>query len=266
MSAIVDEVSCNGIALTSCDEVLPGLWPIFKEAMESFVAQPDTQTMIKAYQDDPSMEGNKRFLARLLPQDTTDKITYQSDDPWILNASPLLDIAREYFDARPILNYYDLWYTIPLPYERARVASQNWHQDNEAFGLKRRVFKAFLYLSDVEETEDGPFEMQPPEGDSIPAIGKAGTMFFADTGGFMHRGGYCTARPRLLCVWVFNNHERIRSGPRYQAAPGLIEQLGDGVDLLYTYDDWEREAEWRQELIRRGAPIVGGGRYDNERS
>ncbi len=118
---------------------------------------------------------------------------------------------------------------------RSRQGSEGWHRDPE----DTPMFKAFIYLNDVLEIGHGPFQYVPasrPGGryeflmprfgrgiydpsyktkpdwdqadqeiapsDVITVLGRAGTMFFADTSAF-HRGGYCTAQDRYMAAYVY---------------------------------------------------------------
>ncbi len=110
------------------------------------------------------------------------------------------------------------------------------------------MFKAFIYLNDVEALEHGPFQYVPdsrpgrryeplmprfgrgrydpsyktkpdPEqadreidpSDIVTMLGKAGTLFFCDTSGF-HRGGYCLTQDRNMTTLVYQ-----RPGSQYPA-------------------------------------------------
>jgi hypothetical protein len=136
--------------------------------------------------------------------------------------------------------------------ERVRRGSEGWHRDPE----DTPMFKAFIYLNDVEQIGDGPFQYIPesrPGGkyeylmprfgrgvydkeyktkpdwaqtdqevdpaDVVTVLGKAGTMFFGDTCAF-HRGGYCTVKDRYMTTYVYQ-----RPGSQY---PSYIQtELSD---------------------------------------
>ena len=67
----------------------------------------------------------------------------------------MLDLANTYLGMWSKLEYVDLWYTPPTE-EVDRQSSQRWHRDFN----DRLLLKAFLYLSDVDESA-GPFEYVP---------------------------------------------------------------------------------------------------------
>ena len=150
-------------------------------------------------------------------------------DPWLRAAvSPrLLDVVNAYLGLWTRLTYCDQWYTVPMPDGASRSASQNWHRDH----VDKHMIKAFVYLSDVDaaagpfeyvpgSTGDGPYaslwrwapgeDHYPPRDEFEERIppsairtltGPAGTMILCNTSGF-HRGGFATARPRIL--WRYN--------------------------------------------------------------
>jgi hypothetical protein len=119
--------------------------------------------------------------------------------------------------------------------DRQRQGSEGWHRDPE----DTPMFKTFVYVNDVLELGDGPFQYVPdsrPGGkyeylmprfgrgvydpsyktkpdwaqadqdidpaDVVTVLGRAGTMFFADTSAF-HRGGYCTKQDRYMAAYVY---------------------------------------------------------------
>ena len=119
--------------------------------------------------------------------------------------------------------------------ERQRKSSEGWHRDPE----DTPMFKAFIYLNDVEDLGHGPFQYIPSSRrggkyehllarfgrgvydrryktrpdwgrvdtevaaeDIVTVLGKAGTLFFCNTSGF-HRGGYCTTQDRYMCAYVY---------------------------------------------------------------
>lgn len=257
VSDIVAEVAERGISFSTCEKILPGAWPILSEAMQKFTEETRTKQQVDSYTENPTKEGNKLYLARSLSQDRTLSKVHRKDDPWILAAPTLWKIAEEYFQGEPArLYYHDLWNTIHLPYKRARQESQIWHVDNEAAKMQRALFKVFIYFSDVLEEGGGPFEVKTKDG-AITAYGPAGTMFFVDTGYFVHRGGYCINKPRLLSVWVFHNHAAIRSKSRCQLVPALRAQLGEATEMVYTTEDFDVD---KQQLLAQGAKTIAPGR------
>jgi Phytanoyl-CoA dioxygenase (PhyH) len=165
-------------------------------------------------------------------------VTLRPDDPWLsLALDPkLLDLANSYLGLWSKLEYLDLWYTKPAPADAERRASQKWHRDYN----DRHLLKVFVYLSDVDE-EAGPFEYVPgsapggqlgalwpwrPLGDTYPPqdelaeqigqrevktfTGAKGTMIFCNTSGF-HRGGFATAKPRVLATWTYESPASLKS-------------------------------------------------------
>lgn len=161
-----------------------------------------------------------------------------TDDPWLRAclSRRLLDVANASLGMWSKLEYVDLWYSIPQPAEAERRASQRWHRDYN----DRHLVKAFLYLVDVDEGT-GPFEYvagsqpggpyagawpwrplgetYPPEEElerRIPAeavrtfVAPRGTLILCNTSGF-HRGGFATAKPRLLATCTYSSAASLAS-------------------------------------------------------
>ncbi len=161
-----------------------------------------------------------------------------ADDPWFRAclSRRLLDVANAYLGMWSKLEYVDLWYSIPQPPGAERRASQRWHRDYN----DRHLVKAFLYLVDVDEGR-GPFqyvpgsqpggpyadawpwrplgETYPPEEElarRIPAqavktfTAPKGTLILCNTSGF-HRGGFATARPRVLATCTYSSPASLAS-------------------------------------------------------
>jgi hypothetical protein len=128
------------------------------------------------------------------------------------------------------LRYYNVWKTFAST-EQARE-SQLWHFDRE----DNYILKIFLYLDDVDEGA-GPFTYAPgthkkgkyraiepeyflegsvrrttddqmnavfAEDRWIRALGKKGTIIFADTRGF-HKGGEARTKDRLMYTCMYTS-------------------------------------------------------------
>jgi hypothetical protein len=131
---------------------------------------------------------------------------------------------------RAKLRYYNVWYTAASSVEARE--SQLWHFDRE----DNYILKVFLYLDDVDEGA-GPFTYAPgthrkgkhwgispefhleggvrrttddqmkkvyPEEKWIRAVGKKGTIVFADTRGY-HKGGEARTKDRLMFTCMYTS-------------------------------------------------------------
>ena len=160
------------------------------------------------------------------------------EDPWFraCTSRRMLDVANAYLGLWSKLEYVDVWYSIPQEVSSERKASQRWHRDYN----DRHLLKAFLYLVDVDE-DTGPFEYvagsarggpyaedwpwrplsesYPPQDElaqRIPAeaiktfTAPKGTVIFCNTSGF-HRGGFATARPRVLATVTYSSPASLAS-------------------------------------------------------
>jgi len=138
----------------------------------------------------------------------------------------LIRLVNNYMKTYSRIEYFDLWYNIPVSSERMR--SQLWHRDPDDI----IDVKVFLYLTDVGP-DNGPFEYINQSGlhhkfgnilkRGIPntpgatqedintwfkqknmttCTGPKGTMVFCDTSGF-HRGGFVEKDYRYLLTSAY---------------------------------------------------------------
>lgn len=224
---IVDGLRADGIAVARFDELLDqDLWRDACADIAPFVAEVEEATRdVGAAPADKEEVIVRRFYSKR----ESARTTFAVDSPWLRVAASkqVLDVVNAYRGEQRWLFYVDNWYTVPYPNADARVASQRWHRDPE----DAHVVKVFVYFSDVSE-EAGPFEymrgspsggrhgglwpweeknryVEAPELEAaIPAeerltlTGGAGTIIFADTGGF-HRGGFARTKPRILSTFTY---------------------------------------------------------------
>ena len=178
----------------------------------------------------------------------------------------LLDIAENYIGLTPAYDGVVVNYTVA---DGKAVSTRKWHRDWE----DRRMLKVAIYLNDVDSA-GGPFQLVPRhetmqddasgyfynladdkdlEGrfgadfaqQVVSCEGPAGTVIFADTARFFHRGKPATGRDRAAAFYsYFANH------PRH---PFLCERTGlkrkDLVKLAKDLPRRQRDAAlWRQHI------------------
>jgi hypothetical protein len=164
----------------------------------------------------------------------------------------MLGLANAYLRMWAKLSYLDLWYTVPQTEGSERAASQLWHLDFD----DKHLLKAFVYLNDVD-ADAGPFEYVPGSQargryDSIwhwsplrtgripdeqvrthvPADGvktftaPRGTLILCNTSG-LHRGGFSTAKPRVLATATYCSPASLRALSRrnYTPVPDALAHL-----------------------------------------
>ena len=140
-------------------------------------------------------------------------------------SKPILRIVSGYLKLFPKFRYWSLQATVPnIEGDEGNArASQRWHRDPD----DKKMLKVFLYLNDVDR-EAGPFMYvkgthsigrhrrlfpgKPPQGtpklpkiedsmlpeqDIVIALGKEGTLIFADTSG-LHKGGLAESKNRFM--------------------------------------------------------------------
>ena len=178
--------------------------------------------------------GAKKYLKDFIVEpygSTTKEIIPDMDNPYIrMNLDErVLAIAGSYMGLAPKFRGFSLRVTLPVPPGAPEYFSQRWHRDPE----DRNMLKMFLYMTDVLDEASGPFtyikgsqpggpmehvfRQRPPAATypelgavekAIPkefmhmALGKTGTIIFADTSG-LHKGGYTTSRERIMYTGTF---------------------------------------------------------------
>jgi hypothetical protein len=240
---IVRELTENGFAVAPVQEILPAdTWSAVEGEAQTFVDE--TERGLSGERELRRREG-KEFLVRKYDRGGVLSL----DNPWLAAclSRRMLDIAGEYLQLWPKLEYLDLWYSLPVGESAERKASQIWHRDFDDIHL----LKAFLYLSDVDQAS-GPFEFVPgsqPGGryagvhpwepmvvgrvsdeeiakhvpaDSVETFtAPRGTMIFCNTSG-LHRGGFVESKPRVLATVTYCSPASLASltERNYALAPG----------------------------------------------
>jgi len=235
---ILDELDLKGIAFSSLD-VLFG--------------KNNSNEFLQYYENEKTKEAAKKTKSFLLATKSSSADLLSPLAKFSLD-NKILDIANEYLGLWSIFRYAEYTETIPLKEGVKAKGSQNWHRD-PGTGL---ICKAFIYLTDVDNIKDGPFlyiagthakgkrknifpmnkyrkagymipdkkidgflKDQNAYGDIVHAIGKAGTVIFADTLG-IHRGGYTFTKPRIMTISLYEPPSSL-GGMNY--APPLVSQV-----------------------------------------
>ena len=186
----------------------------------------DGQTFVREAETGDSRDASKDYLIRRFAQG--EEVALSS--PWLRAclSTHMLDLANTYLRMWSKLEYVDFWYSVPVAGDSSRILSQRWHRDFD----DKHLLKAFLYLVDVG-AETGPLEFvagsargrtaadfypwypgspaYPPDRefdeavdtkDIVTFMASAGTLILCNTSGF-HRGGFATARPRVLATATY---------------------------------------------------------------
>jgi hypothetical protein len=226
---IVQRLTRDGLAVVPFARLFQdeGLWLKLSADTAQFTAEMERLVQARRAGKGAKAPRNKKgYLLRRYMQG----VEFALDDPWFaLGVSTrILDIVNTYLDMFAKFLDIDQWYTIPVPPEAARVASQRWHRDFD----DRHLVKVFMYLSDVDAGA-GPFEYVPgsatsgcyaqlwpwgplstlyppakefarlvPPQAAVSVEGPAGTMIFCNTSGF-HRGGFATQRTRTMAIYRY---------------------------------------------------------------
>jgi hypothetical protein len=246
---IVSELQADGYSLLTFSDLFPDgdVWSAVEAQGAQFAAE--TEAELESGGEGLRVRAGKEFVVRLHSYGAELGL----DDPWfsLCASHRMLDLANTYLGLWSKLEYVDMWYSVAQPVEADRVASQRWHRDFN----DKHLLKAFVYLVDVDENT-GPFqyvpgsapggryadawpwrplgENYPPEDDlerRIPPeavrvfTGPKGTLLFCNTSGF-HRGGFATARPRVLATVTYSSPASLASlTERSFAFTGALESL-----------------------------------------
>jgi hypothetical protein len=232
--AVVEDLEREGYATVPFHELEPDttVRAEIEEQGRRFAAE--TEHALASDGEGLRRRAGKEFVVRLHSYDGDVGL----DDPWFRFCASrrMLDLANAYIGLWSKLEYVDVWYSIPQEVSSERKASQRWHRDFN----DRHLLKAFLYLVDVDE-ETGPFEYvagsarggpyagdwpwrplsesYPPQDELAQRIppeaiktftAPKGTIIFCNTSGF-HRGGFATARPRVLATVTYSSPASLAS-------------------------------------------------------
>jgi hypothetical protein len=254
---IVSELERDGYALVTFPDLFPDSeWQAVQEQAARFAS--DTEAGLAGDGEKLRVREGKEFVVRLHSYE----VELGDDDPWFRACASrrMLDIANTYLGLWSKLEYVDMWYSVPQPADKDRVSSQRWHRDFN----DKHLLKAFLYLVDVDE-DTGPFEFVPgsqaggrysdawpwrPLGENYPPeseleqrippdglrtfTGPKGTFLFCNTSGF-HRGGFATAKARVLATCTFSSPASLASlTERSFSYTGSLEELDEPTRFALT--------------------------------
>jgi hypothetical protein len=228
---IVDKLNKDGIAISSIDECsheiehFPELDHSVSGLLELQNEKIDTKRAMAASRDSI---GDKTFNLELLGSPV--KFDPSSVYARFALQSLFRNVANGYFQMLAQLRYYNVWYTFAS--STTPRESQLWHFDRE----DNYILKVFVYLNEVD-LGTGPFTYAPgthrkgqrwnilPESfleqnvlrssddqmskvvsktDWVRALGKKGTIVFADTRGF-HKGGEARTGDRLMFTCMYTS-------------------------------------------------------------
>ncbi len=229
---IVNDMSRDGIAFATIDELFPG-----ENLLEKL------QTYMHAL---GKMEGHHR-KKQFLQSFWDEYGEFGLENPFfeLSLRKEILAIVNSYDRMWRRLNHLHLQETIPVG-DATPTQSQRWHRDPQ----EKRQVKFFMYLSDVD-SEAGPFtyvkrsqfgspvygnlfpqqlplgsypeigavEKRVEANDIVSALGKAGTVIFCDTAG-LHRGGHAKSKSRFMLTSFYPS--TLWTEPRYyKPAPSV---------------------------------------------
>jgi hypothetical protein len=248
---VVDGLERNGVFVTHIDALTP------RNAERADIVHEGRHLARTLAARVAAMQGRRPIMITTQPGDL---VAQPAIYRWGLDAS-LLRIAGAYLGL-PV--GYDGPLLFHTPADGAEAGTRMWHIDRE----DRRVIKLALYLHDVDET-GGPFQIFGREitragGYAYPPLdaaglrcrfgasedsehvttctGPAGTLVFAETARFYHRGKPATHRPRSALFFTY-----FATPPRhpfYCGRTGLMRRqivaLAEGLS-----DEQRAAALWR---------------------
>ena len=237
-SQIAETLIKDGIVVSSFSELFPdinfkNLGDFAKVVSETLKVREDflahREMIAERINAGSVRKGSKKYLKDFVVEpwgSTGNNLIPDAGNPFIRVSvhERVLTIAGLYMNIMPRFRAYHLRFNLPVPAGTVEYFSQRWHRDPE----DHRMFKVFIYMTDVMDVAAGPFmyvkgsqpgghlnrlfPQRPPastypelgavekeisHGDIKICLGNAGTVIFADTSG-LHKGGYTTANPRLM--------------------------------------------------------------------
>lgn len=228
--SLVNRLRSDGIAFTSVEELFADKreFAVLDSAVNRLIESKNEEITELRSKADENEVGSKTFNLEMLGGELT-------FDPKSVFARfalhpTFLCIAEAYFGMFAKLRYYNVWKTFAS--RGSARESQLWHFDRE----DNYILKVFLYLDDVDEGS-GPFTYAPgthrkgkyrsiepeyfleggvrrttddqmravyPEERWVRAVGKKGTIIFADTRGY-HKGGEARTKDRLMFTCMYTS-------------------------------------------------------------
>lgn len=228
---VLEELNRSGIAITSVDALMgqSACYTDLTAAVERL--QQDRAAEIaeaRTHATDDTAIGKKTFLMEYLGRNPV--LEPGSVYARFALSSPVLDISNAYLGMYSRMRYYNVWHTFASA-SKARE-SQLWHRDREDL----YIVKVFLYLNDVDlgagpftyapgTHRKGPIQQEPeshleggkvkrtvdeqmaavvPQNEWVTAVGRKGTIVFADTNGY-HRGGLARESDRVMYTCMYTS-------------------------------------------------------------
>jgi Phytanoyl-CoA dioxygenase (PhyH) len=228
---ILQNLNSDGLAISSVESLFPNddiFQQLEKKTSNLLDNWDDRLDLLKKSANDESSVGKKTYSIELLGSKV--EFDFQNAFTKLALHETLLNIANAYLGMYAKLRYYNLWFTFPT--KTSARESQLWHFDRE----DNYILKVFVYLKDVDEGA-GPFTYAPgthrkgkfnsinpknfneegvlrttdeqmnevfPEKNWFKAIGKKGSIIFADTRGF-HKGGEARENERLVFTSMYTS-------------------------------------------------------------
>lgn len=220
-SAVVEELERRGVHVTSLDALaLPG-------SAELVSAAQKVMTLLKANSRQSRYQGRHTVVA------TAGHLSlYPEIFIWGLHAR-LLGIAESYLKLPPAYDGFSAYYSIA---DGREAGPRLWHRDRE----DRRMLKVGVYFNDVDDS-GGPFQIiRPLDNEMVlqatehrykvlshqqvrtiigrsnddwleTCRGESGTVIFADTASYFHRGKPPTAAERAAIYFGYFSRTPLHS-------------------------------------------------------
>lgn len=227
---VLADLNRDGIAITTVEALLGPEGVACFEQVRAEIARHDqeqSQTIEKARAAAQDPDNEKAFNFSYIVG--RGQVGWSNPLTQLALQKPVVNLANQYFGMLTRLRYCNVWRTFAT--DAPARDSQLWHRDRD----DHLTFKMFTYLEDVD-SGTGPFtyakathpkgaiKAEPrgtPERPGGPlrttdeemaevtpqdhwhsAVGKAGTIIFADTRGY-HCGGRAKTRDRLMHIAMF---------------------------------------------------------------
>lgn len=222
--------------------------------LEAAYARAIAKTRDEGVKEQSRLNQGKDFWERLLDEDLVEDGRQPASSPFVQIAidERVLSVASSYLRDAPLLDYIYLLHSTHRP--GPLKVSQLWHKDYD----DTRVLKLFVYFTDCERDEDGPFTFIPAdisskipfalhshrtdnelgiESLSAPPVAMKAprlTAFFVDTSRCYHMGSrVAPGHERLLFMGTYTTFPKFNGRPTNRFA--LDTPLSDRQRMALTY-------------------------------
>lgn len=221
------ELMLRSIAATGF-VMLPPMAPAHFEEMQEFLLSRMVYVDAHVPQTARNRGSDARFIRDGAEATASECVCVHTDyaiiaPHWMERGLELTDLASAYLGRDPAVAYSSNFFWTRPGAAPVRDDIQAFHKDAD----DERFLGMFIYLSDVYSDEQGPHDLEGPDGVVRTIYGPAGTMFLANTM-LPHRGRKPTAGERGFGWWRWGVSDRPPANEWDKIEPISAATLGGG--------------------------------------